>query len=216
MGKIKTPLYSFVLLLLVITGTNSCSLEKRLHSPGFHVEFHKREKTHQPKDHVQKRKEQNLPIAVHTENKENRYSNQVDTTSNNLLAQEMELSEETTFQNESPKHNTFQDQRISNELRVIPIKVSELMEYKTNKLSKKAQQRQQGSKAERYGGMITGGGMDWLIPILVAIGAGLIIGLIVGLMASSVQVFLGVAALTALILLLTYFLIWGLLSLIGL
>lgn len=216
MKKIKTSIYSIVLLLSVIIGTHSCSIEKRLHSPGFHVEFHKREKTHQPIDDVQELKKQNHSLAVHTDKKEDRFSKKIDSTTDTIETEEIELLAEITSQNEQSEHTAFQNQPIRNELRAIPVKVSELMEYKTNKTSQKAIGKKQLGKAERYGGMVTGGAMDWLLPILIAIGVGLVIGLIAGLMTSSAQVFLGVAAVVALVFLLGYLMIWGLLSLIGL
>lgn len=216
MEGFKMRIGGFFYLLLIIVGTSSCSVTKRLHSRGYHLEFKNRGKIDKSEDYTQKIKERDNSMDLDIVKEEHAASTQTYATLDALLFQDFKQTTEKTRENERLKKNTFQNQSVEKELGKTPIEVTKWMDYEMNETSQKVLKASQLKKAERAGGMITDGGMDWLVVILVAIGLGLVFGLTLGLLASSVQVFLVTAAASALVFILIYLLLWGLFSLMGL
>ncbi len=203
-------------LILIICGTSSCSLTKRLHSRGYHIEFNNRLAIDKPEKQPCKIKERNNSSNLETVKKEHVQTTQIYATTDAILFHAVKQPTGKNFEDEQLKKNVFHNQDVDKRFRKTLIKVPKWSDYDINEISQRVLKESQEDKAERSGGMITGGGMDWIVPILFAIGFGLVIGLVLGLLTSSIQVFLVTAASSALVFILIYLLLWGLFSLMGL
>ncbi len=77
----------FFYLLLIIVGTSSCSVTKRLHSLGYHIEFKNRGKIDKSEDYTQKIKERDNSMDLDIVKEEHVSSTQIYATTDALLFQ---------------------------------------------------------------------------------------------------------------------------------